>query len=282
MCRGGDSRYLPYRKATFIEVCNRCETVTSDSCPRRLSDRTAIVTGAGSGNGRAIALRFAAEGAGVLVADVNGDSGLETVQSIRADGGRAEFRRVNVADTADLDSLVDSAVEWGGRLDIMVNNAGINLRNPLLDIVTAEWQRLIDVNLKGVFFGTQSAARAMIKSGSGKIVNISSIREEVAGLGNIAYCAAKGGVRMLTRAAALELAEHKINVNAVGPGYVETNMTRGLLSNPQVLSALIASVPWGRLAVPEEVAAAVAFLASDESDFITGTTLYVDGGHLTA
>ena len=256
--------------------------MTIDSQPRRLSGMTSIVTGAGSGNGRAIALRFAAEDAGVLVADINEESGLETVQSIRASGGAAEFRRVNVADTADIDLLVDSAVDWGGKLDIMVNNAGINARNPLPDIVTAEWQALIDVNLKGVFFGTQAAARAMVKSGGGKIVNISSIREQVAGLGNIAYCGSKGGVRMLTRAAALELAEHKINVNAVGPGYVETNMTRTLLGDPQVMSGLLATVPWGRLAFPEEVAAAVAFLASDESDFITGTTLYIDGGHLTA
>ena len=121
--------------------------MTNDSHPRRLSGRTAIVTGAGSGNGRAIALRFAAEGAGVIVADIDEDTGLETVQSIRASGGAAEFRRVNVADTADINSLVDSAVEWGGKLDIIVNNAGINARNPLPDIVTAEWQALIDVNL---------------------------------------------------------------------------------------------------------------------------------------
>ena len=121
----------------------------------------------------------------------------------------------------------------------------------------------------------------MIRSGGGKIVNISSIREEVAGFGNIAYCATKGGVRMLTRAAALELAEHQINVNTVGPGYVETNMTRTLLQDPDVLRSAIDSVPWRRLGLPEEVAAAVAFLSSNESSFITGTTLFVDGGHLT-
>ncbi len=255
--------------------------MTSDAHPQRLTERTAIVTGAGSGNGRAIAFRLAAEGARVLVADIREDSALETVEAIRTAGGQAESRRANVADSADVDSLVDQAVRWGGKLDIMVNNAGINRRNLLADIVTAQWQELIDVNLTGVFYGTRAAGRAMIESGGGKIVNISSIREEVAGFGNIAYCASKGGVRMLTRAAALELSEHQINVNTVGPGYVETNMTRDLLKNPDVLGSAIDSVPWGRLAIPEEIAAATAFLSSDESSFITGTTLFVDGGHLT-
>lgn len=145
-----------------------------------------------------------------------------------------------------------------------------------------EWRNVIDVNLRGVFFGTRAAAKAMIDSrGGGKIINISSIREEVAGFGNIAYGASKGGVRMLTRAAALELAPHRINVNAIGPGYVETNLTKGLLEDEATLRRVVDSVPWGRLAEPDEVAASAAFLASAESRFITGITLFVDGGHLT-
>ena len=217
-----------------------------------------------------------------MVADIRDDWGNETVAMIRRDDGTASYRHADVADSAEVDALVDYAVTWGGRLDIMVNNAGINLRNSLREIVMDQWKRVIDVNLKGVFFGTRAAAKAMIDSGGGgKIVNISSIREEVAGFGNIAYGAAKGGVRMLTRAAALELAPYRINVNAIGPGYVETNLTKGLLEDEATLRRVVGSVPWGRLAEPEEVAASAAFLASDESRFITGITLFVDGGHLT-
>ncbi len=249
---------------------------------RRLSGRTAVVTGAGSGNGRAMALRFASEGARVVVADIRDDWGNETVAMIHRDGEAASYKHTDVTDSAVVDALVDHALTWGGRLDIMVNNAGINLRNSLREIVMNEWRNVIDVNLRGVFFGTRAAAKAMIDSrGGGKIINISSIREEVAGFGNIAYGASKGGVRMLTRAAALELAPHRINVNAIGPGYVETNLTKGLLEDEATLRRVVDSVPWGRLAEPDEVAASAAFLASAESRFITGITLFVDGGHLT-
>ena len=249
---------------------------------RRLSGRTAVVTGAGSGNGRAMALRFASEGARVVVADIRDDWGNETVAMIHRDGEAASYKHTDVTDSAAVDALVGHALTWGGRLDIMANNAGINLRNSLREIVMNEWRNVIDVNLRGVFFGTRAAAKAMIDSrGGGKIINISSIREEVAGFGNIAYGASKGGVRMLTRAAALELAPHRINVNAIGPGYVETNLTKGLLEDEATLRRVVDSVPWGRLAEPEEVAASAAFLASAESRFITGITLFVDGGHLT-
>lgn len=249
---------------------------------QRLSGKTAMVTGAGSGNGRAIALRLAAEGARVAVADLRVDWGSQTVETIVEAGGSALFVKADVSISAEVDAAVASAAEWGQGLDIMVNNAGINLRNELVNIDPAQWKAVIDVNLKGVFCGIRAAGRRMVQDGKrGKIINISSIREEVAGFGNTAYCASKGGVRMLTRAAALEFAPHGICVNAIGPGYVETNLTRPLLANPQALKRIVESVPWGRLAVPEEVAAVAAFLASPDSDYITGTTIFVDGGHLT-
>lgn len=247
----------------------------------RLRSRVAVVTGAGSGNGRGIAIRFAEEGASLIVADVVEEGARETAAIVERGGGTAQVIRADVRVRAEVEAMVAAAVDRFGRLDVLVNNAGVETLVPFVDLSEAEWDRVLDVNLKGAFLCGQVAAREMIRAGAGGvIVNIASVNSHIALADQSHYVASKGGLLMLTKAMALELAPHRIRVNAVGPGIIETAMTARSLSDPVRREYLLSKVPLGRVGQPQDVANAALFLASDESDYVTGTILYVDGGWL--
>lgn len=248
----------------------------------RVKDKVAIVTGAGSGNGRGIVLRLAEEGAKVVVADMSERGAQETAAMIEAAGGRAIVVRADVSRRDQVEAMVAATMEQFGQIDILVNNAGVESMAPLLELPEAEWDRVLGVNLKGPFLCTQAVGREMVKAGrGGKIVNIGSICSAVALTGEAHYIASKGGLLMLNKAMALDLAPYNINVNAVGPGVIETAMTANSLSNPARVEMFFNHIPLKRIGQPRDVANAVLFLASAEADYITGTILYVDGGWLT-
>jgi glucose 1-dehydrogenase len=245
-----------------------------------LDDKVAIVTGANSGIGRAIALGLAKAGASVTidyVADPESAEALE--QEIIKLGEKTLMVDADVSQIADLQMLVQKTVGTFGRLDIMVNNAGIETRTSVLDTTEKQYDKVMAVNLKGAFFGTQLAAKQMIKQGGGgRIINISSVHEDWPMPGNTPYCCSKGGMRMLTRTAGVELAEHGITVVGVGPGAVATPINQSTLSDPEKLSRLNAAIPMGRMADPADIANLVVWLASDEAGYVTATTYFVDGG----
>ena len=248
----------------------------------RLRGQTAIVTGAGSGNGRGIALRFAEEGAGVVCADVDEAGAHETVAQIEAAGGTAVASVVDVSDRRQVEAMVALAVERFEGVDALVNNAGVETLVPFLELEEHAWDRIIGVNLKGAFLCGQAVARQMVDTGrAGRIVNITSVNAKIALKGQAHYTASKGGLLMLTKSMALDLAEHGIRVNAIGPGVIETQMTVNSLADPERRAMLLGKVPLGRVGQPRDIANAALFLVSDESDYVTGTTLYVDGGWLT-
>lgn len=244
----------------------------------RLKDKVAIVTGAGSGIGRAIAQKFTQEGAKVVVADYNEETAKETAGMISQTGGQAIVSKTDVSRAEEVEQMIKLAVDNFGGLDIMVNNAGVA---PMADVSSTTdeiWQKTIDVDLKGVFLGIKAAIPEMEKRGKGKIINTASIAGLIGFQGITAYCAAKGGVVNLTREAALDLASKKINVNAIAPGVIKTNMTADILKDPKMAEGMLAQTPIGRFGEPDDIAWAAVYLASDESDFVTGHTLVVDGG----
>lgn len=245
-----------------------------------LQDKVAIVTGGDSGIGRAIAIELAREGAAVtLNFHSNQDAADEVLRQIQQVGGKAQALQGNVASVADLQTLVDRTVAAFGRLDIMVNNAGMETRTSVLDSTERDFDAVIGVVLKGAFFGTQLAAKQMMKQGGpGRIINISSVHEDWPMPGNTPYCCAKGGMRMLTRTAGVELAPHGITVVGVGPGAVATPINKETLADPDKKAALIGAIPAGRVAESEDVAHLVAWLASDASSYVTATTFFIDGG----
>jgi len=250
-----------------------------------LTDRTAIVTGASSGNGRAIATRFAEEGARVIVADLEetGREGLApTAEAINAaHPGRARFMRADVTRRADLEALVEAAESWGG-LEIMVNNAGILIKEPFLEASEETLQRMFDVNVKGVFLGAQIAARAMAPRGRGVIINLGSIAG-LRGTGGFAhYNMSKGAVRLLTMSLADELGRKGIRVNSVNPGIMETrmNVEDDPVIGSEVNDEVLGLIPAGRWGRPGEVADACLYLASDLARYVMGTSLVVDGGYM--
>lgn len=246
----------------------------------RLNNKAALVTGAGSGIGRAISIRFAKEGADVAVADIKGESAEETAKEIEKLGRASIFIRADVSNAADAEKMVKKTIKKFGKLDILVNNAGVTIAKPLLEITESDWNTTINVCLKSVFLCSKAAVPQMVKQGSGKIINIASIAGQTGGPNLTAYCAAKGGVVNLTRALALELAPKKINVNAIGPGPTETPMSKSMLENPRERQELLSLIPWGRFGKPEDMAAVAVFLASDDADYITGSTIFVEGGWL--
>jgi glucose 1-dehydrogenase len=245
-----------------------------------LKSKVAIVTGGNSGIGQAIVLELARQDASIVIDYlVHPDATEALEQQIAKLGGQSIGVEADVSKRADLQKLVDAAVSRFGRLDIMVNNAGIETRTSVLDTSEDQYDKVLAINLKSAFFGTQLAAKQMIKQGSGgRIINITSVHEDWPMPGNTAYCLAKGGIRMLTRTAGLELARHNILVVGVGPGAVATPINLSTMNDPAKLAQLDAAIPLGRMARPEEIASVVGFLAGDGASYLTATTIFADGG----
>jgi len=249
-----------------------------------LENKAAIVTGSDSGIGRAIALELARQGAAVTINyHKNEDAALAAKKEIEDAGGKAQIIQADVSSVADIQKLVDSTVAAFGRLDILVNNAGMETRTSTLDTTEHQFDMVIAIDLKSAFFGVQLAAKQMIaQGGGGRIINISSIHEDWPMPGNSPYCLAKGGVRMLTRTAGVELAPHGITVVGVAPGAVHTPIDEVTLSDPAAKAKLESAIPLGRVAEPQEIANLVAFLASDGASYGTAATYTVDGGMMQA
>ena len=249
---------------------------------RRFEGKTVLITGAGSGIGRATAIAFGAEGANVVACDVN-DAGSEaTVATLRQSGSNAEYVHVDVSRVSDCATMVERALSRFGRLDVAFNNAGINLAvAPIADIDEAEWQRIVGINLTGVFFAMKAEVPAMKRGGGGAIINTASVGGLIGTAGVTAYCATKHGVVGLTKSAALDYIKDGIRINAICPGGTRTAMLEEWFKHPEVERAALAGTPIGRMADPAEIARAVMFLASDESSFMVGHALVADGG-LTA
>jgi glucose 1-dehydrogenase len=245
-----------------------------------LKGKVAIVTGGNTGIGRAVVLALAAEGADIVIDYIaDEDAEKQTESDVRGLGDKVVGVRADVSKVDELRTLVDAAVTSFGRLDIMVNNAGIETRTSVLDTTEEQYGRVLDINLKSAFFGTQLAAQQMIKQGGGgRIINMTSVHEDWPMPGNTAYCLSKGGMRMLTRTAGVELAPHNILVVGVGPGAVDTPINKATVADPKALAILDAAIPLGRLAEPTEIASIVAFLAGDGASYLTATTIFADGG----
>ena len=246
----------------------------------RLKDKVAFITGANSGIGKGIAERFAAEGAHVVVnylpggtrqADAEAQVAAYHTGSIAVGG--------DVSKREDVESMIAQAVAKFGRLDIAINNAGIEIKKSFLEVTDDEWNKVLSINLHGAFMVHQVAARQMVKQGGGgRLINISSVHEDIPFPMFTAYCASKGGMRMMMRNIAMELAPNQITVNNIAPGAIATPINQAVLDDPEAMKNAVSEIPWGRFGKPAEVAAVAVFLASDEAEYVTGSTYYVDGG----
>ncbi|HUZ02257.1 MAG TPA: SDR family oxidoreductase [Thermomicrobiaceae bacterium] len=244
-----------------------------------LTGKVALVTGSSSGIGKAIAIRLAHEGCDVCVNYHREEAAAQdTVQQIQGLGRKAIAVQADMGASTDVQAMVGRCETELGGLDIMVNNAGVEIKAPFIEVTEEHWDLVVHTNLKGVFFGMQAAARYMVPRRSGRIINISSIHEDATMPGNAPYCAAKGGVRMLMRTVAVELAPYGITVNNVAPGAIMTPINRDTLSDPAKVAALEAVIPMARIGTPDDVAGVVVFLASDDAAYVTGATYFVDGG----
>ncbi|GAB3401367.1 SDR family oxidoreductase [Massilia agilis] len=244
----------------------------------RLANKVAIVTGASQGIGLACAKRLVQEGARVMLADVREAEGHAAVEQL---GAAARFFCADVSQKADVDALVAATLEGFGQLDILVNNAGVTHAAEFLDLAEEDFDRVLRINLKSMFLCSQAAAREMVKRGSGCIINMSSVNAELAIPNQVPYVVSKGGVNQLTRVAAISLAPHGVRVNAIGPGTILTELAKkAVLGSPEARHTILSRTPLGRCGEPEEVAAIAAFLASDDASYLTGQTLYADGGRM--
>jgi glucose 1-dehydrogenase len=245
-----------------------------------LKGKIAIVTGGNSGIGMAIVLELAKQGANIVIDYVAHPEATEALEKqVAALGDQAIGVDADVSKVAELQKLINAAVEKFGRVDVMVNNAGVETRTSVLNTTEQQYDKVLAINLKSAFFGTQFAAHQMIKQGGGgRIINITSVHEDWPMPGNTAYCLSKGGMRMLTRTAGVELAPHNILVVGVGPGAVATPINLSTMHDPVLMKKLDSAIPLGRMAKPEEIASVVAFLAGDGASYITATTVFTDGG----
>ena len=245
-----------------------------------LKNKVAIVTGGNSGIGKAIVVELAKQGANVAVDYVSHPEAADVVErQVALLGDKAIGVEADVSKVAELERLIEATVKAFGRLDIMVNNAGIETRTSVLETTEEQYEKVLDINLKSAFFGTQIAAKQMIKQGGGgRIINITSVHEDWPMPGNTAYCLSKGGMRMLTRTAGVELAPHNILVVGVGPGAVASPINLATMANPAEMAKLNAAIPLGRMAQPAEIASVVALLAGGGANYITATTVFADGG----
>ncbi len=246
-----------------------------------LKDKVAIVTGARRGIGEAIALKLAEQGAKVIVTDISKEDCQKVVEKIETSGGEGLALKLDVTKEDEIKSVVEETKEKFGKIDILVNNAGIFIQNNLEEMETSEINKMLDINLRGSIMCIKNVLPGMKEQKYGKIINIASIAGFVGFDLSSIYCASKGALVNLTRELALDLGSYKINVNGVAPGVIATEMTKDMLSDEKVKSALLQNIPYNRIGKPEDIASAVVFLVSDESEYITGQTLVVDGGWLT-
>jgi len=245
-----------------------------------LSGRVAVVTGGGTGLGKGMAEGLAQAGALVVLAGRRQGIVDQSAEEIRGKGGKAVGMALDVTRTKDLPAFFETVAKRHGRLDILVNNAGTNRRAPALDYSEEDWDLVMDLNLKAVFFCSQAAGRIMKEQGGGKIINTASLASTYASVNQSAYAPSKGGIKQLTQHLALELAPFRINVNAIGPGWYRTPLNDDLFRDEGWARGVLALVPWGRTGTPEDLMGATIFLASRASDYVTGQIIYVDGGML--
>jgi len=246
----------------------------------RLKDKVALITGGARGIGRAIAMAFAREGADIVVADVNQEEAEKTARDIEALARKSLAIPMDVTNYLKVEEAINKILDKFGKVDILVNNAGITRDGLLLRMNEAEWDAVIDVNLKGTFNCTKAVSKAMIKQRSGKIINIASIIGIIGNVGQANYSASKAGIIALTKTAAKELASRNINVNAVAPGFIQTDMTAGL--SEDIKQKMKEAIPLNKFGSPDDVAAVCLFLASEDANYITGQTIVVDGGMVMA
>ncbi len=246
-----------------------------------LKGKVALVTGSSRGIGKSIALKLAQAGADVVVNYLTSSAAaVEVKEEIEAMGRKSLAIQADASKKEDVDRLFETTTKTFDRLDICVNNAGIVTRHPFLEMTEEQWDRVINCNLRGYFLCGQAAARYMAAHGGGRIINVSSISQFQPAMGRVHYCASKGGIHMLTKGMALELAQHNITVNAIGPGATATDFTSDVLSDPKFLRSTLDKIPLNRVGQPTDMGGAVVLLASDEGAYITGQTIFIDGGYL--
>lgn len=247
----------------------------------RVDGKVALITGGGSGIGKAVAEGMAYFGADVIITEIS--SKMELGQQVASEisaatGNKAICLPLNLPDLKSIDEMVTSAITQMGRVDVLINNAGIQIAKPALEVTEADWDAVVDTNLKGAFFVAQRVGKEMVSQKSGRIINIASQNGIIGYYNRVAYCSAKAGMVNMTRVLAIEWAEHGINVNAIGPTFIRTPLGEQTFKDPKIYNDLVSRIPLGRVGEPEEVVGAVVYLASDAASLVTGHTLMVDGG----
>ncbi|HLA02548.1 MAG TPA: SDR family oxidoreductase [Aestuariivirga sp.] len=241
----------------------------------KLKNRIAIITGAARGIGLACAERFVTEGAHVIIVDV-----LDEIGKVEAKRLGATYMHCDVSKSSDVNAVVAAVVKQHGAVDILLNNAAISISGDFLEISESDYDKVLDINLKGSFLMLQACAREMVKQAAGSIINMSSVNDTLAIPSIVSYCVAKGGISQLTRATSISLAPHGIRVNAIGPGSIMTDMLKSVVNDKAAMARVMSRTPMGRVGNPSEIASIAVFLASDDSSYVTGQTIYADGGRM--